>query len=103
MLSTLLSQLRCMNEPTKADYNGAAGANCACWHVVDTHCSLCVFAGVILLGNIAHGQALDEHANFDTFPAAMLTLFRVAVGDDWTSLMQASDGNIGVFPPVRLA
>lgn len=45
-------------------------------------------AGVLLLGRIMLQSNLDEHANFQTFPNAMLTLFRVAVGDDWTGILQ---------------
>ena len=78
----------------KSDYSRAAGAGAGTLQFRFLH----LFAGVILLGNIVHGQALDEHANFGTFPLAMLTLFRVAVGDDWTSLMQASGDNNGTCP-----
>lgn len=46
---------------------------------------------MLLFGSIAFGDSLDEHANFRSFPSAMLTLFRVAVGDDWVGLMEVGD------------
>lgn len=34
-------------------------------------------------------DAIDDTANFDNFPFALLTLFRVATGDNWSDLMIA--------------
>lgn len=48
-------------------------------------------AGVLLLGKIVlQEDGLNRHSNFQSFPTALLTLFRVAVGDDWTSIMSVS-------------
>jgi hypothetical protein len=41
-----------------------------------------------LFGHVAHGDYINVHANFCTFPAAMLTLFRCATGEDWNGLMR---------------
>lgn len=49
-------------------------------------------AGVLLLGNIQLQAHLNEHANFQTFPNAMLLLFRVATGDDWAGIMSVGVG-----------
>jgi hypothetical protein len=34
------------------------------------------------------GTFLGEHANFSTFPMALLTLFRMTTGENWDGLMQ---------------
>jgi hypothetical protein len=36
---------------------------------------------------VVRGQSLNEHANFETFRFAMLTLFRVATHDEWVGVM----------------
>merc|ERR1711871_1439463 len=43
--------------------------------------------GVSLFGEVVHGVQLSRHANFETFPVAMLTLFRIATGEDWNGMM----------------
>lgn len=47
------------------------------------------YIGVKLLGNIQRSTALNEHSNFSSFPLALLTLFRVATGDNWSDIYQA--------------
>lgn len=42
------------------------------------------------------GPALNEHANFETFPNALLLLFRIATADEWTGIMD----DISVAPPL---
>ena len=41
------------------------------------------------------GEHLNEHANFETFPSAVLLLFRIATADEWTGIM--SDASVA--PP----
>ena len=36
---------------------------------------------------MVRGQSLNEHANFESFGRAMLTLFRVATNDEWVGVM----------------
>jgi len=43
--------------------------------------------GVSLFGEVVYGVQLSRYANFETFPVAMLTLFRVATGEDWNGMM----------------
>ena len=40
-----------------------------------------------LFGHVAHGEYLNEDANFCTFGRAALTLFRCATGESWNGLM----------------
>ncbi|CAF3600682.1 unnamed protein product [Rotaria sp. Silwood1] len=52
--------------------------------------------GVELFGKLECSEeqpcsGLDKHANFKNFAIALLTLFRVATGDNWNSIMKASD------------
>ena len=49
--------------------------------------SMFALLGMQLFGRVAHGDFLDEHANFCSFPTALLTLFRVATGEGWNGLM----------------
>ena len=44
---------------------------------------------------MARGQSLNEHANFESFRFAMLTLFRVATHDEWVGVM----ADCAVRPP----
>ncbi|XP_047127519.1 sodium leak channel NALCN [Hydra vulgaris] len=46
------------------------------------------FVGVILFGNIKHGLALNNQANFETSYNAMLLLFRMTTGEDWNRVMR---------------
>ena len=46
------------------------------------------YLGVWTLGKTIRGDSLNEHANFETFQMAMLTLFRVATNDEWVGLMR---------------
>jgi len=43
--------------------------------------------GVSLFGQVVYGAQLSRWANFETFGTAMLTLFRVATGEDWNGMM----------------
>jgi hypothetical protein len=45
-------------------------------------------AGVSLYGKVQRGTALNDQANFDRFPIAVLTLFRCATGENWNDLMR---------------
>ena len=56
------------------------------------------YVGVILFGttprtNTNEGGSLDEHANFESFPRAVLTLFRVATNDEWVGVMRDCAGD----------
>jgi len=56
------------------------------------------YVGVILFGttprtNANEGGSLDEHANFESFPRAVLTLFRVATNDEWVGVMRDCAGD----------
>ncbi|KAG2451635.1 hypothetical protein HYH02_003415 [Chlamydomonas schloesseri] len=44
--------------------------------------------GVNLFAGLKYGQAMDSHANFDTFANAMLLLFRMLTGESWDQVMQ---------------
>jgi hypothetical protein len=46
------------------------------------------YVGVLTFGSTRRGDNLNEHANFESFPTAMLTLFRVATNDEWVGLMR---------------
>ncbi|PSC71712.1 voltage-gated ion channel superfamily isoform A [Micractinium conductrix] len=46
------------------------------------------YMGVLLFGQVAFQDNLNEHANFTTFPRALLLLFRVATGDNWSVLLR---------------
>ena len=56
---------------------------------------LCIFAilGVQLFATVAHHAAIDDHANFESFPMAMLTLFRATTGENWNGIMHAIASN----------
>lgn len=43
--------------------------------------------GMTLFGTIRHGEHLNRHANFETFPQALLLLFRMATGEAWNGIM----------------
>lgn len=43
--------------------------------------------GMTLFGTIRHGEFLNRHANFETFPQALLLLFRMATGEAWNGIM----------------
>ena len=45
--------------------------------------------GVILFGNVSRNGVLNDTINFESFPAAALTLFVVATGDGWTDIRDA--------------
>lgn len=42
---------------------------------------------MLLFGSVAWGSGLSEHANFTAFPIALLTMFRLATGDNWSDVM----------------
>ncbi|PRW21007.1 voltage-gated ion channel superfamily [Chlorella sorokiniana] len=46
------------------------------------------YMGVLLFGQVAWREDLNAHANFTTFPDALLLLFRVATGDNWAALLR---------------
>ena len=46
------------------------------------------YVGVLTFGTVVRADSINEHANFESFPTAMLTLFRVATNDEWVGLMQ---------------
>ena len=48
--------------------------------------------GMQLFGRVAlaDDRAINSHANFRTFPAALLTLMRVATGEGWQQLMRSA-------------
>ena len=43
--------------------------------------------GMSLFGKVAHGDFLDDNANFCSFPIAFLTMFRCATGESWNGIM----------------
>lgn len=45
-----------------------------------------------LLLQVKRGEYLNEHANFESFPSAVLLLFRIATADEWTGIM--SDASV---------
>lgn len=40
-----------------------------------------------IFGSVKPQQFLDEHANFETFPRAILMLLRFSTGENWNSVM----------------
>eukprot|EP00197_Chlamydomonas_leiostraca_P007141 CAMPEP_0202863718 /NCGR_PEP_ID=MMETSP1391-20130828/4242_1 /ASSEMBLY_ACC=CAM_ASM_000867 /TAXON_ID=1034604 /ORGANISM="Chlamydomonas leiostraca, Strain SAG 11-49" /LENGTH=470 /DNA_ID=CAMNT_0049543381 /DNA_START=24 /DNA_END=1433 /DNA_ORIENTATION=+ len=44
-------------------------------------------AGMTLFGNVKLQANLDQHANFQTFPSAMLMMFRMLTGENWNAIM----------------
>lgn len=49
--------------------------------------SIFALVGVQVFGNVEYGEDLDRHANFGTFPVAMLALFRFTTGEGWEGVM----------------
>eukprot|EP00301_Raphidiophrys_heterophryoidea_P006188 c12515_g4_i2.p1 GENE.c12515_g4_i2~~c12515_g4_i2.p1 ORF type:complete len:1711 (+),score=471.23 c12515_g4_i2:352-5133(+) len=43
--------------------------------------------GMALFGQTVHGEFLNVYANFETFPIAMITLYRVTTGENWNGIM----------------
>lgn len=43
--------------------------------------------GNILFGTVKFGEALGRHANFQTAPKGIITLFRIVTGEDWNKIM----------------
>lgn len=43
--------------------------------------------GMSLFGQIRRGEFLVKHANFESFPNALLLLFRMATGESWNGVM----------------
>ena len=43
--------------------------------------------GVFLFAHVKLNNQLSEHANFQTFGNAALTLFRISTGESWNTLM----------------
>eukprot|EP00899_Mesostigma_viride_P026282 jgi/Mesvir1/6839/Mv09018-RA.1 len=46
------------------------------------------YIGVQLFGKVIPGEHMNDHANFRTFPDALLTMFRAATGETWVGIMQ---------------
>ncbi|GMH39581.1 hypothetical protein BSKO_07479 [Bryopsis sp. KO-2023] len=46
------------------------------------------YTGVLFFGMVKRGLHLNDHANFEKFPKAMLTLFRIATNDEWKGVME---------------
>lgn len=46
------------------------------------------YMGVLFFGTVKRGAHLNDHANFESFPKAMLTLFRIATNDEWRGVME---------------
>lgn len=44
--------------------------------------------GMSLFGNIRYGEFLNRHANFDSFPSALLLLIRITTGESWNGIMR---------------
>jgi hypothetical protein len=44
--------------------------------------------GMSLFGNTRHGEYLNLHANFDSFPSALLLLIRITTGESWNGIMR---------------
>ena len=46
-----------------------------------------------LFGSVGNELSQNQpHANFMSFPASMLTLFRLSTGDSWDEILQVSGG-----------
>ena len=43
--------------------------------------------GMHLFGKVKRGEFLNEHANFETFPGSLLTIFRMSTGESWNGIM----------------
>ncbi|KAK3250718.1 Caveolin-2 [Cymbomonas tetramitiformis] len=43
--------------------------------------------GMNLFGKVKYGDFLDRHANFQTFPSALMVLFRMSTGESWNGIM----------------
>jgi hypothetical protein len=62
--------------------------------------------GMALFSGMEYGDQISEQANFDTFPTAMLLLFRCSTGESWNGVMHdimrrspPSDLAIALAPP----
>ncbi|KAG8465497.1 hypothetical protein KFE25_002804 [Diacronema lutheri] len=51
-----------------------------------------------LFGRMTSGDALGEHANFASLPAALLVLFACATGEEWTTVMHDAMHADGCVP-----
>lgn len=56
-------------------------------------------AGVSLFGELPDREFLTRHADFDNFPIAMLTLFRMATGESWNGVMHDAEFKWGASCP----
>lgn len=45
--------------------------------------------GMSMFGSVRFNGAINRHANFATFPNALLTLLRMATGESWNGIMHA--------------
>ena len=46
--------------------------------------------GIFLFATLKQQVTINDHANYQNFPRAMLTLFRMATGEAWNELMYDS-------------
>ena len=62
--------------------------------------SIYAVLGMQLFPFVKHGEALNDSANFESFGSAMLLLFQVLTGDDWSAVMRdaAIDRDHGCDP-----
>ena len=62
--------------------------------------SIYAVLGMQLFPFVKHGEALNDSANFESFGNAMLLLFQVLTGDDWSAVMRdaAVDRDHGCDP-----
>ena len=44
--------------------------------------------GMALFGKVKHGFYMTAHGNYETFPSAMVTLFREMTGENWNGIMR---------------
>ena len=62
-------------------------------HIANIGAFLCLLffiyavLGVNLFSNIKYGDYLNRHANFDSFPRALLVLIRIVTGENWNGIM----------------
>ena len=62
-------------------------------HIANIGAFLCllffIFAvlGVGLFANVQRGKYLNRHANFESFPGALLLLIRIVTGENWNGIM----------------
>ena len=53
--------------------------------------------GVFLFKDIYNGEIIDSYINFSNFGYAMLTIFKVSTGEDWSKIMFDLTNSVGNF------